>query len=55
MKKKTDIWKDKMFGEFLGLVYEKILIKKRLDEYEKALYNEAHKLFGELRAYLQIR
>ncbi|MBI4447842.1 hypothetical protein HY643_02585 [Candidatus Woesearchaeota archaeon] len=54
MKKKVEIWESKPMGDLLGRIYEKILIKERLDNYEEEIYIDTHKLFDEIKAYLQM-
>ncbi len=55
MIKDVEIWKKKMFGKFLRLIYERVLIKKRLNEYEDILENESKALFDEIKEYLGIK
>lgn len=55
LKKNVKIWEGKAMGHWTGLVYEKILIRKRLEEYEKAMFAEIHLFFDEIRMYLQIK
>lgn len=55
MKKNVKVWEEKSMGHWMGLVYEKILIRKRLEEYEKAMFGEINTFFDEIRMYLQIR
>jgi len=55
INKDIKVWEGKTMGGFLGLVYEKILIRKRLEEYEKAMFAEINTFFDEIRLYLQIR
>ncbi len=47
----------KKFGKGqVGLVFAKlyeILIRNRLEKYQELLYTEAHKLYGEIKAYLE--
>ncbi|HII15758.1 MAG TPA: hypothetical protein HA362_05605 [Nanoarchaeota archaeon] len=53
--KNTKVWEGRHFGHLMGLIYEKILIRKRLEEYEKAMFAEIHLLFNEVRLYLGIK
>ncbi len=55
LQKDVGIWEKKALGHLLGLIYEKILIRKRLEEYEKAMFAEINTFFDEVRLYLQIR
>lgn len=55
LKKNVSVWEKRALGHLLGLIYEKILIRKRLEEYEKAMFAEIHLFFDEVRLYLQIR
>ncbi|MFA5084733.1 MAG: hypothetical protein WC475_05165 [Candidatus Paceibacterota bacterium] len=55
LKKNVKVWEGRTMGGFLGLVYEKILIRKRLEEYEKASLGEITTFFDEIRLYLGIR
>ncbi|MDD4877838.1 MAG: hypothetical protein PHO02_02250 [Candidatus Nanoarchaeia archaeon] len=55
LKKNVKVWEGKSLGQWTGLVYEKILIRKRLEEYEKAMLGEINTFFDEIRLYLQIR
>lgn len=55
LQKDIKIWEKKALGHLLGLIYEKILIRKRLEEYEKAMFAEINTFFDEVRLYLQIR
>ena len=54
LKKDIKVWTEKPLGKLLGTVYEKILIRDRLDKHEELLFAEAHQLFDEIRAFLQI-
>ncbi|MFH1065339.1 MAG: hypothetical protein V1734_02425 [Nanoarchaeota archaeon] len=53
--KNINVWESKTLGNFLGLVYEKILIRKRLKAYEGAMFGEMSTFFDEIRLYLGIR
>lgn len=55
LKKNIEVWKSKLFGDFLGLVYEKILIFNRLKEYEKGHIAETAQLMEEVRLYLGLK
>lgn len=55
LKKNVSVWEKRALGHLLGLIYEKILIRKRLEEYEKAMFAEIHTFFDEVRLYLGIR
>lgn len=55
IKKNIKIWEGKWLGYWTGLIYEKILIRKRLEEYEKAMFGEINTFFDEIRLYLGIR
>lgn len=55
MHKNVKIWEQKIFGQFLRAIYEKILIKNRLDDSEDALLDESNRFFDEIKTYLNIR
>lgn len=54
MIKNTDVWKDKLLGRAIGLIYDKILIKERLNYYQDEIFQESQKLISEVKEYLQI-
>ncbi len=54
MIKNITVWENKPFGKAAGLIYDKILIKDRLDYYEREIVGETQKLIGEVKEYLQI-
>jgi len=55
MYKNTKVWEKKFFGQLLRAIYEKILVKERLDNIEDSLLGESNKLFDEIKTYLNIR
>lgn len=55
IRKNINVWESRTMGNFLGLVYEKILIRKRLKAYETAMFEEMGVFFDEIRLYLGIR
>lgn len=55
MEKNVAIWNKKFMGHFLGLIYEKVLIRNRLGDNEDKLKAESQRFFNEIKSYLQIR
>ncbi|MBU2590143.1 MAG: hypothetical protein KKA65_02215 [Nanoarchaeota archaeon] len=55
MNKNTKVWEKKFFGQLLGAIYEKILIRDRLSETEDRLLGESNKFFDEIKTYLNIK
>ncbi len=53
-KKNTGIWKDKPLGKLMGNIYEKLIIRDRLDKHEEMIFDDANLLFSEIRAFFQI-
>lgn len=54
MKKNIEIWDKHWWGNLGKVIYEKILAKQRLGDYEDQLYGDAQNLFSEIKAHLQL-
>lgn len=52
--KGVKVWEKMLFGKLMGVIYEKILIRDRLDKHEEMIFEEANALFSEIRAFFQI-
>ncbi|MEA3378443.1 MAG: hypothetical protein U9Q69_02270 [Nanoarchaeota archaeon] len=53
-EKDWDVWENRMFGNIMKLIYEKILIRKRIEAFEDMLFAEVHELFNEIKAYMKL-
>ncbi len=51
-KNVPESWK-KPLGKIFWLIYERILIKKRLEDYEAILFGEAQRCYDEIRAFFK--
>jgi len=54
MVKNVSIWKNHWWGTLGRIIYEKFLIKDRLENYGAELFGEMQKLFSEIKAHLQL-
>lgn len=58
-EKNWKIWMDgkgqfKPFMKWFKNFYERVMIRDRMESYDALLYNEAHMLFSEIKAYMQL-
>ncbi len=51
---KGESWEKSKGITFLRNVYERYLIRERIENYKKDLYTEAHKLYDEIKAFLEM-
>ena len=54
IEKNVDFWEKKPMGKFMRKMYDNFLNKDRLNTEEYNLYIEAHKLFNEVKAFLNL-
>lgn len=52
-KNVPESWKTTVFGKLMWLIYERLLIKKRLEDYEAILFGEAQRCYDEIRAFFK--
>jgi hypothetical protein len=52
--KNIDLWKGKFLGSAMGLLYEKAIIKSRLEAQEEEFFGHCQKFFSELKAFLSL-
>lgn len=50
----SNVWEKRVLGKQLKQIYEKFLIRDRLDTYQDDLFGEAMALFDEIKAYLKL-
>lgn len=51
---KGESWDKTRGTKFLRNVYERYLIRERIENYKKDIYTEAHKLYDEIKAFLEL-
>lgn len=54
IEKNVDFWEKKPMGKFMRRIYDNFLNKDRLNTEEYNLYIESHKLFNEVKAFLNL-